>query len=64
MELNVSGEICSFTHEEDALLGLSEWQLQQNAKAKKIARMQLIGIVNTHFRSKLVFWKKQNESGL
>jgi hypothetical protein len=43
MELNVSGEICSFAQEEEPP-GLSDWQLQQTAD-KNMTRMHLIDVV-------------------
>jgi hypothetical protein len=43
MELNVSGEICSFAQEEEAP-GLSDWHLQQTA-AKNMTRMHLMDVI-------------------
>jgi hypothetical protein len=42
MELNVSGEICSFAQEEEPP-GLSDWQLQQTAD-KNMTRIHLIDV--------------------
>jgi hypothetical protein len=39
MELNVSGEICSFAQEEAPGL-LSDWELQQTAKEARIGFFQ------------------------
>jgi hypothetical protein len=39
MELNVSGEICSFAQEEPP--GLSDWQLQQMTETNKMVKMYL-----------------------
>jgi hypothetical protein len=44
MELNVSGEICSFAQEEEPPGLLSDWQLQQTA-VKNMTRMHFIGVV-------------------
>jgi hypothetical protein len=43
MELNVSGEICSFAQEEEPP-GLSGWELQQTA-IKNMTRMHFICVV-------------------
>lgn len=56
MELNVSGEICCVAQEEEALAGLSDWQLQQNAKAKNCEDTFYWN--SSHFHSKLIFWRK------
>jgi hypothetical protein len=40
MELNVSGEICSFAQEEEPP-GLSDWQLQQMTETNKMVKMYL-----------------------
>jgi hypothetical protein len=43
IELNGSGEICSFVQEQT--LGLpSDWQLQQTTKAKMMVRLNCIGV--------------------
>jgi hypothetical protein len=39
MELNVSGEICSFAHEAPGLL--SDWQLQHTTETNKMVKMYL-----------------------
>jgi hypothetical protein len=44
MELNGSGEICSFAQEEEKS-GPFDWQLQQVAKAQKMVRIDLIEIL-------------------
>jgi hypothetical protein len=44
MELNVSGEICSFAQEEEPP-GLSDWQLQQQTAAKNMTRTHLMDTV-------------------
>jgi hypothetical protein len=44
MELNVSGEICSFAQEEEPP-GLCDWQLQQQTAAKNMTRTHLMDTV-------------------
>jgi hypothetical protein len=44
IELNGSGEICSFVQEEHTLGLPSDWQLQQTTKAKKMVTMHLVAI--------------------
>ncbi len=44
IELNVCGEICSLSQEEEGP-ELSDWQLQQTAKAQKIVMIHPIEIV-------------------
>jgi hypothetical protein len=59
MELNVSGEICSFSQEEEALMGLSDWQLQQTAKTKKIAMRVCCVIEAIFIQNNLLYLLKE-----
>ncbi len=45
MELNVSGEICSFAQEEEALGLSADWQLQKTTETNKMVKMYLIDFV-------------------
>jgi hypothetical protein len=62
MELNVSGEICSFAQEEEPP-GLSNRQLQQTAAAANGSQKydeDAPHLCSSHFRSKLVIVNKNS----
>jgi hypothetical protein len=53
----VSGEICSFAHEDEKAPGLSNWQLQQMAKPKTMIRiLQLNENMSIFSVIELVVW--------
>jgi hypothetical protein len=64
MELNVSGEICSFAQEEEAP-GLSDWHLQQTA-AKNMTRMHLMDVIaiSVSFIDTYLTFKLNGDSGI